>query len=287
MDIESEASVKVAIEILADDDVKKKWMYQSFYNMSWDNRQCILSHCGIQGINSFDSLLNCPFLNCYAISNKKQETVKYLAEGYSLILPISTERIGINGKNFSHNIFVKAKADDTNVVVYDFWAPRFIWEKKRWDIQKIINGITENAAEHEYPIACKIKEGGLEVFSPSKVDLFVNSYIRGRDGHGIDFYEGIKKWVENMETPYTLNHVNFVTMKEHFEVWKELLCENDMSNHIEDLISKTTALRNLSMKLWYSKRVKPDWKEGLIQKLTEIQVLEKQLLTKIIDRSEN
>lgn len=282
LNINSESSVKVFIQMLEDTKFGYKWIWHSFFNLRWNYECKTLYHCGIGGMNSFESILKCPYVDSRRITKYHEETDLYLKNGYSLILPISTEKIGIPGKNFYHNIFVDSEYDDNNVLMFDFWAPEFKWKEKIWEKEKIIQGIYEIEERKQYAIALKNNGNNNEVQLAPYINDYISEYRNTEQNTGINVYERIIEWIQNMESIYHLNHVVFVSMEEHFGVWKSITKAGSLEYKlIEEAIKKAKSLRNLSIKYWYSKKINNGWKEELVNRVNEIRLFEMEIIDEL------
>lgn len=273
--INSEASVKASIEMLGDADYRTNWVLDSYFNLKWDCENSTLSHCGIGGVGSFESILESSIFEGKHIKNYSEEVDMFLKRGYSLILPISTKKIGIPGKNFYHNIFVESECDDQNVYVYDFWAPEFQWKKKVWGKEKIVLGIYEIEERKQYAIALKLNDSSDVVQSSLCIKDYAKAYRNADANTGINVYKRIIEWIQNMERVFFLDHVVFVTIEEHFCVWNSITeTDRRMNSLVQEALVKAKALRNLSMKYWYSKKMNGEWKEELVKRVDELRLCE-------------
>lgn len=282
LNINSESSVRVFIQMLEDTKFGYKWIWHSFFNLRWNYECKTLYHCGTGGMNSFESILKCPYVDSRRITKYHEETDLYLKKGYSLILPISTEKIGIPGKNFYHNIFVDSEYDDNNVLMFDFWAPEFKWKEKVWEKEKIIQGIYEIEERKQYAVALKNNGNNNEVQSTSYINDYISEYRNAEQNTGINVYDRIIEWIQNMESIHHLDHVVFVSMDEHFWVWKSITKAGSQDYKlIEEAIKKTESLRNLSIKYWYSKKIYNGWKEELVNRVNEIRLLEMEIIDEL------
>lgn len=277
--INTEASVKVSIEMLRDTNYGSKWIMDSYFSLKWDSKNKVLSHCGIGGAGSFEAILESPFFESVRIKNKIDDVDKYLKKGYALILPISTEKIGVPGKNFYHNIFVESECDDKNVYIFDFWAPEFQWKKKVWEKEKIVQGIYEIEERKQYAIALKVNDGSGNKQSSLCIKDYVNAYRNATLNTGTNVYKWIIEWINNMDNAFYLDHIVFVTIEEHFLIWENITQKNaQMNRYIHEVLMKAKSLRNLSMKYWYSTKKYSGWKEELVKRVSEIQLCELRIM---------
>jgi hypothetical protein len=276
--INSEASVKASVEMLGDVHNGNKWVLDSYFNLKWDCKNNTLSHCGIGGAGSFESILKSPLFDGNHIKNYSEEVDMFLKRGYSLILPISTQKMGIPGKNFYHNIFVVSEYDDRNIYVYDFWAPEFKWKKKIWEKEKIIHAIHEIEERKQYAIALKPNDSSDIMPSSLSIKDYTRAYENAASNIGINVYERMIGWIQNMESVFFLDHVIFVTVEEHFCIWNSITeADTQINSLVQEALMKAKALRNLSMKYWYSKKVNSEWKEELVKRVNEIRLCEQNI----------
>ena len=81
LNINSESSVKVFIQMLEAAKFGYKWIWHSFFNFRWNYECKTLYLCGIGGMNSFESILKCPYVDSRRIAKNYEETNWYLENG--------------------------------------------------------------------------------------------------------------------------------------------------------------------------------------------------------------
>lgn len=283
--ISTETNITSVLQTLQNIRGSTYWECENYYNLYWNKDTNELKVCGFQGESSYEIIKRCPFLNVKEYDILSEERlIAYLSDGFRIILPISTKGIGMEGADYFHNVFVSELINQKTVKIYDFWRPKFKWDFREIKICDAIKGICVSAETNQRII----------IFSPlqtKKENKYINDeniikdYLYANaDNVGINAITCLEKHIANLEDVYYLNHVNFIALLEHFNVWKEWMQLFSMDlKLINSIILSANKLKILSMKYWYAKSVQSDWKEILMKQLNMLISQEELLLQSIIN----
>lgn len=272
------------------------WVVENYYNIIWDYSQSNLQICGDFGKNAYQIIETCPFIEYkkWNISEFGEQDLSLLDEGYGILLPINTKKMGITEKTYFHNIFVEEKEQD-KLRVYDFWAPKFHWEMKIMDSKILLAAIDNKIREEVVPIAIKKRKVTQEkiCFEPR---MIIQKYLSANSSSlSLEAYDRWIETIEQLKSVYYLNHVDFNNLYEHFIVWEifvQLLdekCEKRILNSDIFVMKKMAIeLRNYSMKVWrMSNQSGTDWKNVITDKIKEIKDKEYNFMYKLLTQLEH
>lgn len=217
----------------------------------------------------------------YDILSEKQ-LITILSDGYQIILPISTEGIGMKGANYCHNVFVSELINQKTVKIYDFWRPKFRWDFRKIMISDAIKGICVSEETNQRIIVFSLSQINKNTYIYD--EKIIEDYLYANlDGVGINAISCLEKHITALEDVYYLNHMNFIVLLEHFKVWREWMKLFSMDlKLINSIVSNANKLKILSMKYWYAESVRSDWKEILTKQLDLLISQEEILLQSII-----
>lgn len=276
------ASVFSTIEI---NKMTKDWIFDNYLNLKWDEELQILSPGSFIYDNLYEVLINSPFYKTELIDNPEESVIyKLLAEGYCLIGPINTYKMNVTTDcEYIHDVLIGG-LDGTQYCVYDFWRPKFVWSMKKVNSDLLLQSIDfGNAKLFDRMIAFKLQEQENNYERQYNVYDKLAMYMQSEGGDvGIGTYNRLIDYTESIVSKEVLPISNYQILYDHFILLKNLMENYDLfiddrlESFINDLCKESMGLRNYCMKIWYSRKEIPDWKQTIKNRIQYIRDNEKE-----------
>lgn len=278
------------------------WLYLNYSNLCWNKQTNELIPCNYDNCDNYENIMNAPFLSVStksidSLCNQNGET--WINNGYSILLPINTHKMGITQYNtYVHDVYLTEFINGC-YRVFDFWQPRFKWDSRIVSSDLVHHSIdTTNANLYNKIILMK----------HTKSDYFIN-YEMIRDSFhkflerktnkttqavGIDVYSQFVEYIRNISSSTVLPATNFQILVDHFTLLAYLLphilkikqycsqrtCDT-VSEHTSFMMIQATKLRNYALKVWYSNKKNDSWREQIISALYALENCERNLFESI------
>lgn len=276
------ASVFSTIEI---SQITKDWIFDNYLNLKWDEELQILSPGSFIYDNPYEVLINSPFYEIELIDTPEENVInELLADGYCLICPINTYKMKVTiDCEYVHDVLIGG-LDDTQYCVYDFWRPKFVWSMKNVKSDLLLESIDfSNAKLFDRMIAFKLHEHEKYYERQCNINDKLAVYMQSECGNvGIGIYNRLIDYTESIVSKEVLPISNYQILYDHHILLKNLMdnynlfIDDRLESIIDELCKESMGLRNYCMKIWYSRKEIPDWKQVIKNRIQYIRDNEKE-----------